>query len=188
MKYCGVDFSLNSTGICIFDDLTNQHTYFNLTRKVVKKNIPLIENIGVNLVIHPNIQVDRTSENTKLLDAILTTDIIINLIKDCDKIGIEGVSFSSKGNSIAEISGYHYLLRAELHKLNIPFEVYPPKQIKKFAGNGNADKDKMFEFFKNEDTQLANVINDLCIKLIKPMDDIIDAYFICKFLKQPNLA
>ena len=65
--------------------------------------------------------------------------------------------------------------------------IYTPSLVKKTAGKGNANKDFMFESFKSnvlEDELLAdnNFFKYTCSKekLGKPLDDLIDSYFIVK--------
>jgi len=182
MIYCGIDFSINSTGICIINK--NKLEFISFSRKVIaKKNLPVLDSLKIKLI--ENLENKNSDEHAKLEDAIYTTNKIFELIKHCDIIGIEGLSFGSTGNRLAEISGYQYLLRKLIHDTNKPFYIYPPKTIKKFVGNGNYDKEQIIStFIQNEHNWLAIKLKKLSLtKHFKPIDDLIDAYYIVKMLK-----
>jgi hypothetical protein len=100
-------------------------------------------------------------------------------------VGLEGFSYGSKGNSGLDIAGYAYCVRKALfEKYGKKLCVFSPGNVKKKAGKGNAGKDEMLDFFinwKDEDlrkTKLWNMISKKQISNDKPVDDIIDAYFI----------
>ena len=71
-----------------------------------------------------------------------------------------------------------------------------PTTIKKFAGKGNMNKLQLFEAFQKnsvEDQVLAqsplyNVVKNLEVgkKIPKPLDDLIDAYFLVAFVANPS--
>lgn len=200
MIICGVDFSLNSPAVCINDD--NKFSYYSLYRpgKLTKKEVIGIDvlkefknlNLNINkpIVESKNYQV---RENNNLIEAEFLTDSIIEYIqskiKDSEvKIGLEGFSYGSTGNRLAELAGYNYLLRHKLIKNNYNFSIYSPKTIKSIAGNGNYNKDQIAESYLNiiDDDELRVFLNDNKDTLfinrhwIKPIDDLIDAYFTAK--------
>ncbi len=82
---------------------------------------------------------------------IYITDAIMNLlnINTTDKffIFMEGLSFGSKGQSMLELGGLHYLLKTKLYSIsseNISYETIPPTSLKKFiTGSGQAKKELM---------------------------------------------
>ncbi len=64
-----------------------------------------------------------------------------------DLVVIEGYSLNSPGRialiRLGEIGG---VVRCHLHELDIPFMEVPPASLKRHAtGNGNADKDRMYD-------------------------------------------
>jgi Holliday junction resolvasome RuvABC endonuclease subunit len=69
-------------------------------------------------------------------------------------------------------------------KQKISFKSYPPTVIKKFAtGKGNANKEQMYEAFVDElltPTNLKERLTPKAKKVINPISDIVDAYFIAK--------
>lgn len=182
MKVAGIDFSLNSSAITIYDNKLEHEKFmfYNLYRKLTKKRVTVMESTNIELIKHPNVSVVN-DENEKIIDAIETTNIIFDIIKDCDFVAMEGFAFNARGNRLAELSGYQYLLRAKLQEKKIPFKIYPPLTIKKFAGYGRYTKDDMIEIFtKEENIKLAKQIQELEDKTMKPIDDIVDSYFVCK--------
>lgn len=104
------------------------------------------------------------------------------------KVAIEDYSFGSKGRvfNIAENTG---LLKHKLWKAGYKFEVVAPTTVKKFAtGKGNADKEAMYiAFSKDNDVDINKYI---CPdkKLGSPITDIVDSYYIARYLREQNLA
>jgi hypothetical protein len=70
-----------------------------------------------------------------------------------------------------------------------------PTTIKKYAGKGNMNKLQLFEAFQKNSTEdlilakspLWNVVSGLEIgkKIPKPLDDLIDAYFLVAYMSNP---
>ena len=98
-------------------------------------------------------------------------------------IAIEGYSYGSKGKvfHIAENTG---VLKYKIFQNGIPLEVIPPTTIKKFAtGKGNADKVAMHKFFKTDTgIDLKNKITPDKGTVDNPVSDIVDSYYVCKYL------
>lgn len=200
MIFIGIDFSISSPAVCINDD--NKFSYYSLYRpgKLTKKEVIGIDvlkefknlslNINKPIVESKNYQLRETNN---LIEAEFLTDSIIEYIqskiKDSEvKIGLEGFSYGSTGNRLAELAGYNYLLRHKLIKNNYNFSIYSPKTIKAVAGNGNYNKDQIAESYLNiiDDDELRIFLNDnkdtlfINRKYLKPIDDLIDAYFTAK--------
>jgi hypothetical protein len=125
---------------------------------------------------------------------------IFSTLFEGDKVavGLEGFSYGSKGNSFIDIIQYNTFLRkALIDKYSIEnLSVYQPSHVKKLAGKGNANKHYMAEAFQNDvlnDKSLRSTKlwkwcqgKDFRTKIPKPIDDIVDAYFILKALKASN--
>ena len=134
-------------------------------------------------------------EREKLMDANIISDLIIYILKEdiVSKdyhISLEGFSYGSKGNSFIDMIQYNTFLR---HKLLKEFGVdnlsfYQPSHVKKVAGKGNANKFYMVKAFQEDvlnDKDLRNTKfwnwvkdKDYSEKIPKPIDDMIDSYFI----------
>jgi hypothetical protein len=76
------------------------------------------------------------------------------------------------------------ILKYNLWDAQIEFDIIPPTVIKKFAtGKGNANKEKMYEAFVNENpgVDLRSWLTPRSSNVISPVSDIVDAYFIAKY-------
>ena len=74
--------------------------------------------------------------------------------------------------------------------MSTPLDIIPPSEIKKFAtGKGNASKEKMYEsFFQETGVPLTSFLGmsrqkTEPQKIKSPVSDIVDSYYICKFLR-----
>lgn len=98
-------------------------------------------------------------------------------------IGMEDYALGARGKvfEIAENTG---LLKYKLRENKIPFQLIAPTTIKKFAtGKGNADKTKMYEaWMKETDYDIQKILTPKRTKLGSPVTDIVDSYFILKYL------
>lgn len=118
-------------------------------------------------------------------------------------VAIEGLSFASNGNALIDISMATALLRKKIMDFSGPerFYVFSPTSVKKFALKGNAKKDELY--LKLIDLQIpetnlhvfTNVLRDHQNSWItpkknvnKPIDDIIDATWICLYLRHEVLS
>lgn len=113
------------------------------------------------------------------------------------RIAIEGLSFASNGNALIDISMATALIRKKIVDAigSDNLFVYSPTSIKKFAKKGNAKKDELYHAIIDKhipetnfshltkilDTNKANWITGSG-SVNKPMDDIIDASWICVYL------
>ena len=142
-------------------------------------------------------------ERQKLEDAGNISSLMVGIFStlfedDNVSIGLEGFSYGSKGNSFIDIIQYNTFLRkALIDKYAIEnLSVFQPSHVKKLAGKGNANKHYMAEAFQNDvlnDKSLRSTKlwkwcqgKDFSTKIPKPIDDIVDAYFILKALKANN--
>lgn len=139
------------------------------------------------------------TETTKLKDAHFNSIKIASIFntQHIEKVAFEGFSYGSSGSSLIDIVGMTYLLRKEMFRL-INYDkkkmiIKTPSEVKKFAGRnvkektGGANKLKMFELFLTEniksefyDVVVLNkkeIVNDKN-KILSPVDDIIDSYYV----------
>ena len=141
-------------------------------------------------------------ESQKIADAQKLSQLIVNYIKAFInetnlkltniKVAIEGFSYGSKGAAYNDLIMYNSFLRKELLTLTSADNifVFSPKHAKKLAGNGNADKIYMINAFVEnklkddliEKTDLFKYCSSLDMKNLKPVDDLIDSYFILNCL------
>ena len=107
------------------------------------------------------------------------------------QVAFEGYSYGSKGNALIDLVTMTTVLKQMLHLLTEKkIYVFSPKQIKNLAtGSGNAGKDSMYDFFLKEDLLKYSSFRQYCSeveisggKIPKPLDDVIDSYFVAKSL------
>lgn len=213
MVYVGIDFSLNSPGVCIRKPCGEYKfiTFFNYGNRIWGGKTPksfqvhkeLIDNSIIDGVIYTR-TIDNKEfiekERQKIIDADSISDLIVGVLSlstfdgntpiDDIKICLEGFSYGSKGNSFIDIILYNSILRKKLKDMfginNI--YIYQPSAVKKLAGKGNANKHYMIKAFQENvlnDTHLVNTKlwnwikdKDYSETIPKPIDDLIDAYFI----------
>lgn len=176
MIVVGIDYSLTSPAVCVARDKTfsNSFFYFLNDRKSV---IGKCHNILGEA--HEEYLTDQERyENI----ASWVLAILANFDKKDVVILIEDYSFGSKGKvfHIAENCG---MLKYMLYKAGYKFFTVPPTVVKKFAtGKGNATKEKMYEaFVKDTFVDLHSIISPTT-KLGSPTTDIVDAWYIAKYM------
>jgi hypothetical protein len=203
LNYVSVDFSLNSPGICIYQEDTNKYHFISYIKEGqgTKKERAWQEDIshldGVTLIHQPDWgkhQDYSSVELAKIRRYSQTADDIINLILNITNtkkqyiISFEGTSFGSKmgtNNIIDMAAGAAILKERMLSQLQIlDIQTIAPTTIKKHAGKGNMNN-------VLEDQVLAeHPLLDFCVKEIgpskkipKPFDDLVDAYFLTNFVR-----
>lgn len=164
MIFCGIDPSINSTGICVRENDID-HFYIVCPRHRISYDIPS----NLEYVFYDK---DTTkNEIAKTHNLINIADTIKKIIDRYDgekHILMEGISYGSvRTSNICDLSGLNYLIRERL--IGYDFTIASPSEIKKFyTGRGNANKQLVVDLFKAE-YQIFNILN---IKL----DDIADSY------------
>jgi len=214
MILVGIDFSLNSPAFCIYNEgvyhwgsLTRSERTADSLMKNTKKPYSILgenENFTLIFMEKKDLPEDYLEKERLKIDFFLeVVDTLFNSISD--KIGhkdfyvaMEGLSFSSNGNSLIDISMATALLRERIvQKIGKErFYVFSPSSIKKFAKKGNSKKDELYEALieKKEETNLTEFTNILeknkhewitkSKQVNKPIDDIVDATWITLFLKE----
>ena len=114
-------------------------------------------------------------------------------------IAMEGLSFASNGNALIDISMATALLRKKIvdYTGSQRFHVFSPTSVKKFAIKGNAKKNELYEALLTRKLSGTNL--ETFTKILeenkeewitgggnvnKPLDDMIDATFICLYLNE----
>ena len=173
----GIDYSLNSPAICIAgDDFDfNKCSFHFLTSK--KKHIG---KFGKNIFGY-EIKDYKTPIERFTNISTWALDIIHKHKKDTAKVFIEGYSFGSKGRAVFEIAENCGILKYRLQMSpSILYDTIVPSVVKKHAsGKGNADKQLMYDSFKDHTKKDLMKMFDMG-KLNNPVTDIIDSYYIAK--------
>ena len=175
----GIDYSLNSPAICIADNNFDfdKCSFHFLTSK--KKHIG---KFGKNIFGY---EIKEYTTNIERFNNISLWALdIIHKYKprqQTAQVFIEGYSFGSKGQAVFQIAENCGLLKYKLHMSpSILYDIIVPSVVKKYAsGKGNADKQLMYDSFKEHTKQDLLKLFDMG-KLNNPVTDIIDSYYIAK--------
>lgn len=175
MKYAGIDWSLTSPSVCIYDTSISDNFHFDLCNINVLNNRSHIIGTRHNIKIYEHYQWSNSEERYHNLANHFLPELL-----DCEVIYFEDYAFAAKGKvfNLAESTG---ILKYNLWLNSKSYQTVFPGTIKKFAtGKGNANKEKMHESFI-EDSGI-DLIDELEAKNINsPISDIVDSYFICKY-------
>lgn len=184
MVVVGLDLSINSTGICVYDTGTKESYYFIIGSHFTKKALQW-QHPRVNLNMYSKHVVDSKMDYSVKED--LKTDNIYNIVSyiatilkmyEPDAVAIEGISFGSTGSAaLIDLSGLNYMTRMKVLEMGVKhMYIVSPTQNKKFAtGNGSAEKDLMISAWLKMDKEMSEAP-----KYIK-VDDIADAYFLARY-------
>lgn len=180
MIIAGIDYSLRSPAICVFDDNDGmlEFNFANCTvyylTAVQKYAKPYNGNI---------IGESMFSNSTDCGRYHSISDWALEVCSGVDEVALEGYAFGAKGKvfHIAENTG---ILKYRLDRVGMPIEIVAPTTVKKFAtGKGNSNKDDMHESFEEETGCNLMVMMTPSKKLCgNPVSDVVDAYYICKYL------
>jgi len=212
VNYVAVDFSLNSPGICIYNDKSKKYQFISYikTKTGTKAEQAFQEDISklkdVALIYQPDFTTSdaySSQELNKIKRYDKMADDIVNLILqesqqgDGYTIAFEGTSYGSKmgTNNMIDMAAGAAILKLKMLKIFKPEDIQTiaPTTIKKFAGKGNMNKLQLCQAFLdnvNGDPFLMKgelfhfVTNNITIekKIPKPLDDLIDAYFLSALL------
>ena len=214
MNLVGIDFSINSPSFCCLKD--NNYVWGSLTRSdrtedSLKKNskkpffvLGDMENLRFIFLNKKELPSEYSERERIKIEYFLEIvdnlwEAIVNEMGDEPfRVAMEGLSFSSNGNSLVDIAMATALLRERIiNKIGVEnFHVFSPTSIKKFAVKGNAKKDELYYSLvdlKEEGTNMNELTQVLAEnreewitpkKVVnKPVDDIVDATWILLFLK-----
>jgi Holliday junction resolvasome RuvABC endonuclease subunit len=214
MNLVGIDFSINSPSFCCLKD--NNYVWGSLTRSdrtedSLKKNskkpffvLGDMENLRFIFLNKKELPSEYSERERIKIEYFLEIvdnlwEAIVNEMGDEPfRVAMEGLSFSSNGNSLVDIAMATALLRERIiNKIGVEnFHVFSPTSIKKFAVKGNAKKDELYYALvdlKEEGTNMNELTQVLAEnqeewitpkKVVnKPVDDIVDATWVLLFLK-----
>lgn len=173
----GIDYSLTGPCICVFNglgDFSFDNCSFFFLSDTKKYNRDWFGNVTGESFSQWNYEVERYESI-----ADWATDIVLG----CDEVVIEDYAYGAKGRvfHIAENTG---VLKYKLYQMSIPTGVVSPTHVKKLAtGKGNANKEAMHDaFVKETGVNLKAEISPDKKDYTSPVSDIVDSYYICKYL------
>lgn len=181
MIIMGIDPSINCTGICIYDTVTNSHTYYMIVSKRTKK-MKEFKHDTVHIREYSKRDSNSGEYHIKEYNKAHNILDIVYYIKDImhwhepDLVQMEGISYGSTGSAaLADLSGLNFSIRMLLIEEDVEFNILAPTAVKKFAvGNGAADKDVMIASWKKLDKTIEDISS---IKV----DDLADSFFIAHY-------
>ena len=168
----GIDYSLTSPCVCVNDG--EKIMFYYLTKK--KKHLGKIaDNIIGEEHLEYNTPIERFSNISNW--AINKFNILGHNLK----VFIEGYSYGSKGQALFQIAENCGILKYRLQMSpTILYDTIVPSVVKKYgSGKGNADKQLMYDSFKEHTKKDLMKMFDMQ-KLNNPVTDIIDSYYIAK--------
>jgi len=173
MRIIGVDYSLSSPCVCVFDGEEFRYDlckFYYLTNNK-KYDIDISNMYG-------DLHLDYTSNEQRYYNI---ANWALFKVQEGDVVYMEGYSMGSTGMvfNIAENAG---LLKHYLFMKGNEYHVVAPTVIKKFAtGKGNANKERLQECFIEETGVDVKKMLDMTEKQWNPSSDVIDAYYIAKY-------
>ena len=184
----GIDPSINSTGICVSDGMTN--IYYIIASKITKKSIeyckdkPYIHVIEYDKLDTKGINIYWQKEKVKDSNIEKVIEEIRKIISHYDKVGVidrivmEGVSYGSvKGAALVDLSFLNARIRSLLRGFN--YYIVAPTEVKKYSvGNGGADKSVMILSWKKLDKNISNLPDWF------KCDDLADAFFMSHYVPE----
>lgn len=210
MIHVGIDFSILSTAICVYDTITEEIEFATFARKrVVRDHVHKdLQNSGVYICLQDEHDIEKhmlAGNRNCVLDSEQLSDAIFSYIKTKYdiyggvKVCIESFSFGSTGNRLVQLAGYQYILRNKLAKLIGVENLYfvAPQTVKSIAGASKKGQNKkdMLDCFMDLDGNIKdnsfyinikhnNYFRNKNNKIQKPVDDIVDSYYIMKSIKR----
>lgn len=174
--FAGIDYSMTSPSVCIHKGETwsiDNCTFYYL----VKKDKHLVKTKQVKGFLYEEYEHQQQRFNN-------LSNWVLNILKEhrVDYVFIEGYSYGSSSSRLFEIGENTGLLKYKLWDSKFVFQVFAPSAIKKFGtGKGNANKEKLWECFKEETKMnLFNILGQEEGKYWNPVSDMVDAHYICK--------
>lgn len=183
MVRVGVDPSINSTGVCVWD---GEDSYYYIISSKMTKKMKDFKHKYITYIPYEkeDVKGDEYSikEYKKFSNIVSICDRLCEILKlyNIDNVCIEGVSYGSVGSAaLVDLSFLNSAIRMTLRQMDIKFTIVSPTSLKKFAcANGQADKDVMIDAWKRMDKNINNV------KDIK-IDDLADSFFLSRYPINP---
>ena len=170
MTIISIDFSILYPGVCICKDFKDYQWISVVNSNTTKKHRANLEDLVLK---YPTINIAYTeskrrkdeqyhiTERIKLHNYLEATDLLISELKklvdtsDDLIIAIEGMSFGSKGNALADIAQATGIIKSKLVESllngdNDRMFVFSPGELKNAIGcKGNAPKGDIFNAFRD---------------------------------------
>jgi len=202
MNYVGIDFSINSPGVCVLKDgKPHWISYLNSTKSTKKdraaqQEMAKLSDVSLVFQDEPDISKHELTRVNRHIN--IAENLMAMIIEHTDpskpyRIYFEGASYGTSRfgtNSLLDLQAAASILKCKLiETLNVEdLDVIAPTAIKKFAGKGNMNKEAMWKAFVDSDSFQSSEFHSFCQpfrdekKLVKPLDDLVDAAFLLMYL------
>ena len=173
----GVDYSLTSPGVCLYDTHLKSFKLFFVSDKKKLLNLACGHSIvtGFEYPLYRN----------DLERYINLSNWVMSLIPDTSNVHviIEGYSYGSTSARLFQIAENAGCLKLQFHNKNIPFTVVPPTTIKKLAtGKGNSKKEPVYEaFVEKTGIDLKSLFETKAATISSPISDLSDSYWMAQW-------
>jgi len=166
LSTCGLDLSLNHTGIIVMDYDSGKVILNHTIRNVAKENGRKVKYVGIE-------------RQKRIVDGIL---MVVKKMK-IDSIGIESYSYGSRGSAMIQLAELGGIIRYLLWLNKIKYHVYAPQTLKKFMlgkGTGGRKKNEESKLRDRKQSKL-DMIKEASNKVgFELSEDEADAYAACK--------
>ena len=176
----GIDYSLTSPAICVFNG--GRYTKFHVDKcqfyflTDTKKYADSWDNRYFG---------ERFSEwEVDSQRYVSIADWALSKISGIENVALEGYAYNAKGASAFQLAENMGILKYKIYEAGLPLDIVSPTEVKKYATmKGNADKKAMHQEFMNDTgTDLHKKITPDKSEVTNPVSDIVDAFFICRWL------
>lgn len=203
LNLIAIDFSINSPGICLLKDGRPHYISYLKPKTGTKKEQKLQEEMDllddVTLVYQEEPNIEKQELVRVLRHRAIAEGLCDIIAEHTDptqeyKIYFEGSSYGTSRfgtNSLIDLASASSIFKSYLiDRFNVTqLEVYAPTTIKKHAGKGNMKKMEMWEVYINDESNRESGLWNFCQqfrldkKIMKPLDDLVDAYFIMSYVR-----
>ena len=157
MKILGVDQSYTSSGLVVFDTVTDDVMHFELFK--------------------------TNKEEDVFKRAWLISHHILRVCGDMeiDKVAIEGLAFGMRGDATRDLAGLQFAIVMQLRYAGgLDVTIVSPKSLKLFATkSGKADKQQMID---SVPADILEKFKASGAKKTTGLADLVDAYYLAKYI------
>ena len=181
-KYAGIDYSISCPCICIYTGLAKDFNlqgcqfHYLITQK---KYQGIFGKRYTGYTPEPAASIEERFDNIAMWAG--------RIVLFVEHIALEGYAFGAKGMvfQIGECTGQ---LKNKLWQDVHTWETVAPTELKKWAtGKGTASKELMHtQFLKETGFDLQKLLTPNKKMGTSPVSDIVDSYFLCKWIAQKN--
>lgn len=181
MIIAGIDYSMTSPAICVFD--TDKELKFENLLLFNLNDVKKYQGIHGNIDIRPIPKWTVPELRYRSL-----SDWAISILQEhkVECVQLEGYSMGSNSGLVFNIAENTSVLKQKMYDLGIKVQTPSPSQVKKnFTGKGNANKQAMCEeFIRRFGVKMQDILNG--VEFGAPENDLVDS--LANMLTHPSFA